>query len=158
VAAPHRWIVAHDFSACAESAARTAARDLANTKEGGTLVLVHVYDVLPPPAAVDGAGAGAGLVTIERAVAQESARRLELFAEQLRKEIAGFGGSAIEVESVIRQGSPADTIVDEVKKRVADRVAVGTHGRTGLTRLLLGSIAERIVRLSPVPVLVVKST
>lgn len=152
-----KWLVAHDFSPAAEAAARAAARDLAETTAGGTLVLCHVYDVLPPPTGIEGAGLGAELVVLERAVAQESARRLERFAEMLRKEVAEQGGSPVEVEVVVRQGAAADGIVAEARQRGAERIAVGTHGRKGLSHVLLGSVAERVVRSAPMPVLVVKS-
>lgn len=154
---PRRWLVAHDFSPAADAAAHAAARDLAATREGGTLVLCHVYDVLPPPASVDGAGAGAGLVALERAVATETTRRLEGAADQLRKDIAALGGATVEVEVVVRQGPAADGVVQEANKLGVERIAVGTHGRKGLSHLLLGSVAERIVRHAQVPVLVVKS-
>lgn len=51
----------------------------------------------------------------------------------------------------------AETVVDAAKRFDADLVVVGTHGRRGMGRLLLGSGAEQIVRLAPVPVLVVRS-
>jgi universal stress protein A len=154
---PRRWLVAHDFSASADAAARAAAKDLAASREGGTLVILHAYDILPPPAAVDAAGVGASLVALERAVSQESVRRLETVAEALRKEIDALGGATVEVEVVVRQGPAAQVIVEEAKSLGAERIAVGTHGRTGLNHLLLGSIAERVVRNASVPVLVVKA-
>lgn len=152
-----RWLVGHDFSPGAEMAARVAARDLAASRDGGALILCHVYDVIPPPAGLEGAAAGVNIVTVERAVAQESARRLEMSAELLRKELVSLGGSTVEVEVVVRQGPSAEGIVEEARARGAERIAMGTHGRKGLSHLLLGSVAERVVRLAPVPVLVVKA-
>ncbi len=52
-------------------------------------------------------------------------------------------------------GEPASALIAELKKGEHDLVVLSTHGRTGLAHLLLGSIAERLVRLSPVPVLTV---
>ncbi len=53
-------------------------------------------------------------------------------------------------------GHPADTIVRVAEERNADLIVMGTHGRTGLQHVLLGSVAERVVRLAPCPVLTVR--
>jgi nucleotide-binding universal stress UspA family protein len=62
----------------------------------------------------------------------------------------------VAVEQVIREGSPAVEIVEYARDGDCDVVAMGTHGRGGLNRILLGSVAERVVRNSPVPVLTVR--
>jgi nucleotide-binding universal stress UspA family protein len=54
------------------------------------------------------------------------------------------------------EGNPAREIVEHAKRCGADLVCMGTHGRGGLNRLLLGSVAERVVRASEVPVLTVR--
>jgi len=59
-------------------------------------------------------------------------------------------------DAVLRMGSEWRAILDVVSERGIDIVVMGTHGRRGVPRILLGSIAEKIVRLSPVPVLTVK--
>ena len=53
-------------------------------------------------------------------------------------------------------GHPADTIVRLAQERSADLIVMGTHGRTGLQHVLLGSVAEKVVRLAPCPVLTVR--
>lgn len=157
------WLVAHDFAPCADAAARLAARDLLEGKNGGTLVLAHVYTIMPLPLGMEGGvGAGAGLVALERAVATESQKRLDAAAGALRADIAAMrserpGSPEVNVLAVVRQDAPAEGIVAEVEQRAAERVYVGTHGRTGLTHLLLGSVAERIARLVKVPVTIVKA-
>jgi nucleotide-binding universal stress UspA family protein len=60
------------------------------------------------------------------------------------------------VETVFREGSPAREIVSYAGENDVDVVVMGTHGRTGVDRLILGSVAERVVRSSPVPVLTVR--
>lgn len=60
------------------------------------------------------------------------------------------------VETEIRQGSPAREVVDFATEKGVDVIVMGTHGRAGVNRLLLGSVAERVVRSSPVPVLTVR--
>jgi nucleotide-binding universal stress UspA family protein len=53
-------------------------------------------------------------------------------------------------------GHPAETIVRVAQERGADLIVMSTHGRTGLQHVLLGSVAEKVVRLAPCPVLTVK--
>ncbi|ELZ92638.1 UspA domain-containing protein [Haloferax sulfurifontis ATCC BAA-897] len=61
----------------------------------------------------------------------------------------------VPVETEIRVGLPHETIIDYGEERDIDLVVMGTHGTSGLERYLLGSVAERVVRLSDVPVLCV---
>lgn len=63
----------------------------------------------------------------------------------------------VEVESVLLEGSPADEIVDFAEKNGIDLIVMGTLGRTGINRFLLGSVAENVVRHSKKPVLVVRA-
>lgn len=62
-----------------------------------------------------------------------------------------------QTEAILREGSEAKEVVETVKERGIDLVVMGTHGRSGLPRLVLGSVAEKVVRLSPVPVLTLHS-
>jgi nucleotide-binding universal stress UspA family protein len=62
------------------------------------------------------------------------------------------------LERTTVEGSPAREIVDYATETGVDLVVMGTHGRSGVDRLLLGSVAERVVRRSPVPVLTVRVT
>jgi universal stress protein A len=52
-------------------------------------------------------------------------------------------------------GDPVSTIVAEASKPGYDVIVIGTHGRTGMTKLLLGSVTEKLIRLSPIPILTV---
>ena len=60
------------------------------------------------------------------------------------------------VERVLVEGSPSSEIVEYAENEGCDLIVMGTHGRGGIDRLLLGSVAERVVRTSPVPVLTVR--
>ena len=60
------------------------------------------------------------------------------------------------VETCSEVGPPAETLVEYAESHDVDHVVVGSHGRKGLTRVLLGSVAELVVRRSPVPVTVVR--
>ncbi len=61
------------------------------------------------------------------------------------------------VESVLASGEAWERILEAAKERAVDLIVMGTHGRRGISRLVLGSIAEKVVRLSPVPVLTVSA-
>lgn len=58
--------------------------------------------------------------------------------------------------AVLEAASPTNALLDYCKREKIDLVVLATHGRSGLTHLLLGSVAEKLVRLSPVPVLAVR--
>lgn len=64
----------------------------------------------------------------------------------------------IPVETDVRRGNPHREILDYADEHAVDLVVMGTHGRTGLDRYLLGSVTEKVVRLSNVPVLTVRAT
>lgn len=72
--------------------------------------------------------------------------------------MAHFSGTGIQPETLVRSGDPAVEIADVLGRRGVDMVACTTHGRSGLAQVLMGSIAEKLVRTSPVPVLVVRSS
>lgn len=159
--APRRILVAHDFSACADAAARAAARDLLWSRDGGTIVLCHVFEPMQlPEAAIEGAD-GTEVVSMERAVAFEMTNKLERAAEELRRAIEGMRRDEddppiVEVEVVVRQDSPAEGIIALAREHETSRIVVGSHGRRGLAHFFLGSVAERVARTARVPVLVVK--
>ena len=67
---------------------------------------------------------------------------------------AKFPGTAVRTRVLV--GSPSREIVREAKEWEADLVVVGTHGRTGLRHVFLGSVAENVVRLAPCPVLTLR--
>lgn len=77
----------------------------------------------------------------------------ETLVEEARDTATEYGA---EVETHVEAGEPARTIVEFVEDQGAERVVMGSHGRSGISRVLLGSVAETVVRRSPVPVLVVR--
>lgn len=66
-------------------------------------------------------------------------------------------GAGLEVNEHILEGTPNERIVECAESHDADLVVMGTHGKSGLSRVLLGSTAEKVVRNSPVPVLTVRN-
>lgn len=147
------WIVAHDFSASADAAAALALADAIAAKQRH-IVLVHVVTVMSPPASIEGVPFTATHIELERIALQEAARALERVAERLRAAQTQEGAWRVEIEAVVRAGTPAEAILEESAARSASRIVVGTHGRAGVVHWLLGSVAERVVRRAKVPVLV----
>ncbi|WP_144900991.1 universal stress protein [Halobellus captivus] len=88
----------------------------------------------------------------------ETVDAYEEMARAALDRVAARGASfAVDVSETIEYGVPHRVIVDRCKDTDADLVVLGTHGRTGVERFVLGSVAEKVVRLSETPVLVVPS-
>ncbi|MCU4751178.1 universal stress protein [Halobacteria archaeon AArc-curdl1] len=79
----------------------------------------------------------------------EAKRTVEAIEERARRE-------GVDIVTVVRQGTPYEEILEYTEDAAADLIVMGTHGRSGLSRYLIGSVTERIVRTSDVPVLVVQ--
>jgi nucleotide-binding universal stress UspA family protein len=129
-----------DFSPASEDALRWAtalARD-----SGATLSIVHVEE---PPMAYGGG---------EMYIALDD--------EETRGQLRRMLGNVVPLDHNVRfehkllVGDPATAIVDAAAQENADLIVMGTHGRTGLSRLLMGSVAEAVVRRAKCPVLTVK--
>ena len=70
--------------------------------------------------------------------------------------VAESVGGAVPVETAVLRGNPHERIIDYVDENGVDLIVMGTHGRTGVDRYLLGSVTERVVRTADVPVLTVR--
>ncbi|WP_323190863.1 universal stress protein [Halostella sp. PRR32] len=64
--------------------------------------------------------------------------------------------AGVDVETTVEVGGPANTVVEYAEENDIDHIITGSHGRTGVSRILLGSVAETVIRRSPVPVTVVR--
>ena len=93
------------------------------------------------------------VVATPQEVTQQQQADAKRFATHAADRIAKPG---VSVETVARLSDPRTTIVDEAHEWEADLIVVGSHGRTGLTRLLLGSVAQAIVAHAPCSVEVVR--
>ncbi len=135
-----------DFSECATQAEQLAIR-LARGL-GGELVLAQVLVETPLY--------GEGLLNVREAQKVYDAQRrwaeetLEARAGQIRKE------HGVKVRWLLPVGVPFEEIVRTAQEEKAEMIVMGTHGRSGLNRLLLGSVAERVIRLAPCPVVTVR--
>ncbi|MDA8085070.1 MAG: universal stress protein [Nitrospiraceae bacterium] len=74
----------------------------------------------------------------------------------LEKIRASLSGKSMDVKIILRQGDPAEKILETARKMKVDLIVTGSHGRHGAKKFLLGSISSRIVDYSSCPVLVVK--
>ncbi len=83
-------------------------------------------------------------------------KALESGATQQLNAVGHGWWEGLDVRRVVRFGHPVEEICHYANKNVADLIVMGSHGRSGLSRILLGSVAERVVRISPCPVVVVR--
>ena len=139
-------LVPTDFSRHALQAARKAQRVLKPIETGAKIILVHAYHM---PLEYTAYGAIPTGLNFHQDVAALADEKLSLIADELRRD-------GLDVETVATQGYPPEEIVAVAKERNVDLIALGTHGRTGLSHLLLGSNAERVVQHAPCPVLTVR--
>jgi nucleotide-binding universal stress UspA family protein len=136
-------IVPLDGSALAEQALKPAA-DLASLFEARCTLLsvVQPTAVLPHPAS--------GHSALESAEEPEARAYLDRLAGRLRNQ-----GLQVRTRVIVAR-HPADAILEEVKGHPDDVIALATHGRRGISRMLLGSVADKVARGAPCPVLVCK--
>ena len=78
--------------------------------------------------------------------------------QQTQMALTRVQNSGLQGDSVIVEGIPSQMIIETAERRDVDLIVIGTHGRTGLTHILMGSVAEKVVRLAPCPVLVTRGT
>lgn len=135
-------LVAHDFSDTAERAL-AAALAIAGPLRA-RVTLLHAYEV-PTYVFPESVVATADLVGQIRGAAEEA---LANVADRARR-------SGLPVDTVVRQGAAWSEIDAAAKALNCDLVVMGTHGRRGLSRALLGSVAEKVVRTAHCPVLTV---
>jgi len=130
-----------DFSTAGEEALETAtalARD-----HGARLIILHVQE---PPFAYGGGELYMGIA--------------DPGEEELRQMLSTVtpAGGQVPFERRLLQGAPAETIVRIAEEEKVDMIVMSTHGRTGIMRMLMGSVAEEVVRNATCPVVTVKGT
>lgn len=142
-----RILVPVDFSAPSLRALDYAVE--AGRPGKAEIILVHAVEPLyfPPPAEFYAPTYDAGLLLQQ--FEQSARQRLAEIARRLEKR-------RLKVRSVLRVGSAHAVIVEAAKRAKADLIVISTHGRTGLPHVLLGSVAEKVVRHATTPVLTVR--
>jgi len=142
-----RILVPVDFS---ETSERALARAIELARmSGGNITLLHV-GVVPHFYSTElgmSGPSGALYAQLGQEVAAQQRERIDrLLAESIPGDIAS--------RAVVRDGFPPEEVLQQVTDGDHDVVVMGTHGRTGVRRALLGSVTERVLRECPVPVLV----
>lgn len=139
-------LVATDFSEPSD-AALVYGRELA-ARFGATLHVLHVTENIYLTVANE---AYIAMAPDLQEQIEDGARR------ELRRLLADTDKSGPpSIPIVLRSSSPAQAIIEYAKGRGIDVIVMGTHGRGGLAHLVMGSVAERVVRLAPCPVLTVR--
>ncbi len=140
-------LVPVDYSEHSKASVRYAAELAKNV--GATLHVVHVWD--RPTYASD--------AVLVRRPGEDHCSLADLIQRNAENDMKDFLATLelgdVKLTHELLSGDPTAKLVEELKKGGYDLVVLGTHGRTGLMHLLMGSVAEKLVRLSPVPVLTV---
>lgn len=142
-------LVATDFSDDANAAVETAI-EFAKAFES-KLNLVHAYHV-EIPAIYGGFG---GDFVIPQDILEPIRQGAEASLSKILEELAGKG---VDADGRVVMEFPSAAILSEAKRLPADLVVLGTRGLTGVKHVLMGSTAERVVRLAECPVLTIKAT
>jgi len=143
-----RILIPTDFSEDASSIHEAALTLLGELKPDAGIILLHVYHL---PYEYTAYGAIPTSLDYFKDVEGAAEDRLAELAQPLRER-------GVSVETMAKEGYPPEIIVDEAENAGADLIAMGTHGRSGLAHLLLGSTAERVVQHAKCPVLTVRRT
>jgi nucleotide-binding universal stress UspA family protein len=140
---PKRILVPVDFSDSSARALRHAAKRAAES--GGSLIIMYVV-----PADYGWLGFGRNaLRDLDRSLQRQAADRLRAFAKE-------NVGENVPADLEVRIGQPAQEIVAAARESKCDSIMLSTRGLTGLDRYLIGSIADRVARLAPCPVVLVR--
>lgn len=140
---PQTILVPTDFGEPSEAALDYAV-ELAKAL-GAEIVVLHAFEI-PAMSFPDGA-----IV----ATAEMTSRIMEGAQTGLDKQVAKYAASGVRIRGVVKQNDAWHSVLAAVEELGADLICMGTHGRRGLPRAILGSVAEKVVRTCPVPVLVV---
>jgi nucleotide-binding universal stress UspA family protein len=118
---------------------------------GGEVIIIHVDQPLPPVIASDlGPAIDVGAMT------QFAEEQRRLAQKELDKIVNRLRDSGLKARSLLRVGAPFLEIIHTARAEGVDLIVMGTHGRTGLAHVLMGSVAERVVQKAGCPVLTVR--
>ncbi len=133
-------LITTDLSPCSEEALAYAAF-LAGQLDA-TILLTHILEPLGYP--------------IDFAMIQSDDFEQWNRGKALEQAAALWRQKGLRIETHFFRGDPATEIVKAAQNLECDLIVMGTHGRTGITHLVMGSVAEKVVRISPIPVLTVR--
>jgi len=146
LAATRRILHATDFS---KASARALNETVKLAKQNrAELLIVHVIEPTPYVAGEEFGGEEI-YIKLEDMAKQDSEVSMSKLLRRLKK-------SNIKAQGLILKGSAHDQIVKAAKSKKADMIVIGTHGRTGLSKLFMGSVAGKVVSLATCPVVTVR--
>ena len=141
---PKRILFATDFSDASTPAFQEAIS--MSRREGSELVIAHAYQLpnvgIPSTPGLDDEW--------DRRIREDAETRLRALVEEAARE-------GVKASPLVFLGDPYEVLVEAAKERAVDLVILGTHARRGLSRLLIGSVASRVISTAPCPVLTVRA-
>ena len=143
---PKTFLVPTDFSECAKKAAAEAL--MLAESFSGRVVFLHVVDLYPVYS-----NSYADDMEVFVPLAPPSPEELE---SEWQAFLSGLPLKKVDWEKSTEEGQAAVAIVRQAEQRQADLIVIGTHGRTGLDYMLMGSVAEKVVRTASSPVLTIR--
>ncbi len=134
-----------DHSDCSKEALKYAV-SLA-MKDDAKLYLLHVIDIR---SFNDSLIAMSQQIPDEETLEQLRVKLLDCIPEKIREDM--------NIEAIVVQGIPFAEIISTAREKEIDMIVIGSHGRTGISHMMLGSVSEKVVRKAPCPVLTVRQT
>jgi nucleotide-binding universal stress UspA family protein len=135
-----------DFSPASRAA---FAQALALAREGGAeLLILHTLSTVVPMAS-EGYMSPAMFDDLQRSLRAQAQKQLDRLVARAR-------AARVRARGMLYEGVAADAIVRAARGKRAKLIVMGTHGRTGLSRLLMGSVAERVIGMASCPVMTVR--
>lgn len=134
-----------DHSDCSKEALKYAVSFA--MKDKAKLYLLHVVDIRSFNESID---AMSKQVPDEETLKQLKIKLLDCIPEEIREEM--------DVDALVVQGIPFAEIISTAKANDIDMIVIGSHGRTGIVHMMMGSVSEKVVRKAPCPVLTVRKS
>jgi nucleotide-binding universal stress UspA family protein len=142
-----RILYATDFS---KASARALDEAISLAKQNkAELLVTHVVEPVGQYAAGEDFGGAELYMKIEEATKHDAERSMQKLMAKLQQ-------TRVNAKSVMLKGTAHEQIVKAAKSRRADMIVIGTHGRTGLSKLFMGSVAGKVVSLATCPVVTVR--
>jgi universal stress protein A len=145
--ATRKILYATDYSRASARALDEAVR-LARQNDAELLV-VHVMEPVTPYVTGEDFGSAELYMKLEETTKKEAEFSMNKLLDKLQR-------SKVKANGLLLKGAPHDQIVSAAKRRNADLIVIGTHGRTGLSKLFMGSVAGKVVSTASCPVLTVR--
>ncbi len=134
-----------DHSDCSKEALKYAVSFA--MKDEAKLLLLHIIDIR---SFNEGLDAMSTQIPNEETLEQLRVKLLDCIPEEIRDDM--------DVEALVIQGIPFAEIIGTAKEKEIDMIVIGSHGRTGISHMMLGSVSEKVVRKAPCPVLTVRKS